>query len=203
EARAGPSGWARPCSQSCSVRRLRPYRAAKAACERPLRRRIDLTSLGLSDTRWSSPRRFRGTGRASRSARARAVTSASVISARRFQFVRPFSATFRPFRSRLRGLLSGPTTTRVIRSALISARPPCRDQTPHFTAEGVHHEEHLAADHADNLSSLLGVLSSLVHTLDAKGISEDLQGIHEVDAVLDEVRFSLRLVPLVRRSHCT
>src|SRR2546430_5064756 len=53
------------------------------------------------------------------------------------------------------------TTTRVIRSALISARPPCRDQAPHFTAEGVHHEEHLAAGHADNLSSLLGVLSSL------------------------------------------
>ena len=48
----------------------------------------------------------------------------------------------------------------------------------------------------DNLSSLLGVFSSLVDSLDAKWISKDLQGIHEIDAMLDEVGFSLRLVPL-------
>src|SRR2546425_9071530 len=83
------------------------------------------------------------------------MTSASVISATRFHFVRPFSGTVRPSGSRRRGLPSGPTTTRVIRCALIAAGPPCRDQASHLTAEGVHHEEHLTTNLADDLPSLL------------------------------------------------
>ena len=61
-------------------------------------------------------------------------------------------------------------------------------------------EEHLATDRPDNLPSLLGVLSSLVDPLDALWISEDLQGVREVDAVLGEVGVSLRLVPLEHRT---
>ena len=61
----------------------------------------------------------------------------------------------------------------------------------------------MASDHAEHLSSLLGVLPSLVDPLDAKWIGEDIQGIHKVDAVLDEVGFQLRLVPLEHRPDCT
>jgi len=57
----------------------------------------------------------------------------------------------------------------------------------------------LASDRADSLPSLLSVLSSPIDPLDAKRISEDLHGIHEVDAMLDEVGFSLPLVPLEHR----
>jgi len=54
----------------------------------------------------------------------------------------------------------------------------------------------LASNRADSLPSLLSVLSSLIDPLDAKRISKDPQSIHEIDAMLDEVGFSLRLVPL-------
>jgi hypothetical protein len=49
----------------------------------------------------------------------------------------------------------------------------------------------VAADRADSLPSLFSVRSPLIDPLDAKRISEDLQGIREVDAMLDEVGFSL------------
>ncbi len=43
---------------------------------------------------------------------------------------------------------------------------------------------------------LLAVLRMSVDPLDSQRICKDLQGIHEIDAVLDEVGFPLRLIPL-------
>jgi len=77
------------------------------------------------------------------------------------------------------------------------------DQAPDLTADGVHDEEDVAVDRADNLPSLFGVFSSLVHSFDAKWIGKDLQCIHEVDAMLDEVGFPLSLVPLECRFRYT
>jgi len=57
----------------------------------------------------------------------------------------------------------------------------------------------LTADESDALPSLLAVLPPDIDTFDATSVTEHLQGIHEVDTMLDEVGLSLRLIPLEHR----